>query len=276
LPPVIKTLIGTPRLFQAIRDNLIQGYANKLAMQHFSQHGMLEMEWLKFDNKELPTYESKPPSNVFYGISQGGILGAGYMALSGPTGLIDRGVLGVPGTPFALVMTRSLAFAEYDALLLMNFYTNRHVRILLSLVQMAWDSVEASGLLAKPVTEPYPRLLLQAGLGDATVPTNAAEALARALGAKTLPNNPRRIFGIEESQAADETQDGPDVTLTELLYEKEFESLPVDDVLAKDNSVHYCVRKDYALIMQITEFASTGRVIDPCEEDQCRRISASC
>jgi hypothetical protein len=245
-------------------------------MQHFSQHGMLEMEWLKFDNTNLPTYGSKPPSNVFYGISQGGILGAGYTALSGPTGLIDRGVLGVPGTPFALVLTRSLDFVGYDALLLMNFYTNRHVRIFLSLVQMAWDSVEASGLLAKPVTEPYPRLLLQAGLGDSIVPTNAAEALARALGAKTLPNNPRHIFGIDVSQAADETQDGPDVTLTELLYEKEFNSLPLDDVPAKHNSVHFCVRTDEALIIQIAEFVNAGRVIDPCEHDQCRRISSSC
>jgi hypothetical protein len=57
-----------------------------------------------------PTLDEKPPVNIFYGNSQGGILGAGYTALSGTTGLIDRGVLGVPGTPSVVIMSRSLEF----------------------------------------------------------------------------------------------------------------------------------------------------------------------
>jgi len=97
------------------------------------------------------------------------------MSLIAKSDLIERAILGVPGTPFALVMTRSLDFAGYDQLMLLNFYNNRHVRILLSLVQMGWDSVEASGLLAPPVSETIPRILLQAGLGDPVVPTIAAE-----------------------------------------------------------------------------------------------------
>ena len=269
LPVVIKTLIGTPRMFQAIRDNLIQGYANKYALQYFSQNGMLQMDWLKFEGSYLPTFQTRPPVPVFYGISQGGILGAGYTALSGPTHLIKRVILGVPGTPFALVMTRSLDFVGYDSLLLLNFYNNRHVRILLSLVQMAWDSVEASGVMAPPLTEPHPPVLIQAGLGDAVVPTSAAEALARAFNATTVPGNPRTIFGVPASPG------GSNVTLTELLYEKEFSSLPLDDTAAKSNSVHVCVRRDEKMIAQIAEFVNTGRVIDPCSEDQCRR-SSSC
>jgi len=276
LPVVIKTLIGTPRLFQAVRDNLIQGYANKFALQHFSQNGMLEMRWLEFEGSRLPSFESRPPVSVFYGISQGGILGAGYTSLSGATGLIHRGILGSPGSPFALVLSRSLDFSSYDVLLLMNFYTNRHVRILLGLVQMGWDSTEASGVLALPVSEPIPRILIQAGLGDPVVPTIAAEALARAFDASILPGNPRTIFGVPTLQAANETWDGPHVTLTELLYEKEFNSLPLDDVVAAPNSVHYCVRLDNKLIKQIAEFVNSGRVIDPCVEGQCRRSSAIC
>lgn len=274
LPVVIKTLIGSPNLFQAVRDNLIQGYANKLAFQHFARHGLLS--WLRLEGSQVPTLNHQTPASVFYGISQGGILGAGYMALSGSTNLIDRGILGVPGTPFALVLTRSLEFAGYDSLMLLNFYNNRHVRILLSLVQMGWDSVEASGLLAQPLSEPLPRILLQAGLGDSIVPTSAAEALARAMGASTLTHNPRTVFGVPTASAANKTWIGPDVTLTELLYEKEYNSLPLDDTRAAPNGVHYCVRKDVALVRQIEEFANTGRVIDPCTEDECRRLSADC
>jgi hypothetical protein len=84
---VVKVLISTPRLFQAVRDNLIQGYACKYALQHFSRHGLLSMNWLAFDqgtgdggkpsSRLVPTLGNKSPAQVFYGISQGGILGAG-------------------------------------------------------------------------------------------------------------------------------------------------------------------------------------------------------
>ena len=63
LPVVIKTLIGTPRLFQAVRDNLIQGYANKFALQHFYQN-MLGMRWLEFEGIRLPTFQGRPPVPV--------------------------------------------------------------------------------------------------------------------------------------------------------------------------------------------------------------------
>jgi hypothetical protein len=281
LPIVTKTLMSTPRLFQSVRDNLIQGYANKFALQHFAHNRMLSMDWLYFRSGfrravPIPTYQGRPPTFVFYGISQGGILGAGYTALSGTTGLIDRSILGVPGTPFALIMSRSLDFAGYDQILLRNFYCNRHVRILLSLVQMAWDSVEGSGVLAPPITEPFPRVLLQAGLGDAVVPTIAAEALARAFGAQTLPKNPRQPFGVPLAAPANATWDGPNVTLTELLYKPEYKSLPQDDRFGKRNDVHLCVRRDRKLISQIVEFINTGRFIDPCEHDGCARERAIC
>mmetsp|Transcript_7878 Transcript_7878/g.12039 ORF Transcript_7878/g.12039 Transcript_7878/m.12039 type:complete len:961 (-) Transcript_7878:1421-4303(-) len=278
---VIKTLMSTPRLFQATRDNLIQGYANKIALQHFAQNEMLSSDWLLFGSRfakkrAIPTFDSKKPVSAFYGISQGGILGAGYTALIGSTNLIDRAILGVPGSPFALILTRSLEFQGYDKILLLNFYNNRHVRILLSLTQMAWDSTEGSGLLAGPIEEAFPRVLLQAGLGDSTVSTLAAEALARAFGAQTLPGNPRQIYGIPIGKPASEVSDGPHATLTELLFEEEYATLPVKDLDEPYNRVHYCVRKDSQILKQIETFIDSGKVIDVCEKDHCRRQSANC
>eukprot|EP00980_Cylindrotheca_fusiformis_P007203 scaffold1525_cov142-Cylindrotheca_fusiformis.AAC.3 len=280
LPIVIKTLIGNPNQFQSVRDNLIQGYAEKLALQHFARNGMLD--WLKSINRvHYRTKDDKPPASVFYGISQGGILGGGYLALSGKTKLIDRGILGSPGTPFTSVLMRSLDFVQYDTLLLFNFYNNRQVRLLLSLIQMAWDSVEVSGLLSQPLNshESLPRTLLQTGLGDPIVPTGACEAMTRAMGGSILPNNPRSpIYGIPVVEnpinTTNATWDGPDVTLTEILYEQEYKSLPVDNTLpAWGNNVHWCVRWDAALIQQVEEFTNAGRIIDPCTVDQCHRLS---
>lgn len=276
LPVVIKTLIGEPTLFQAVRDNLIQGFANKFCLQHFSQNGMLDLDVFKFDGQSIPTLNGDPPTSAFYGISQGGILGGGYMSLAGKTKLIERGILGVGGTPMALVMTRSLMFDSYDKLLLLNFYNNRHVRIMLALTQMAWDSTEASGLQARPVSEPIPPLLLQAGLGDCIVPTAATESLARAMGASTLPGNPRNIFGVPVEDGAKNEGPGPAVILSELMYEQEYNSLPIENKDAEPNDVHWCLRLDSAIIEQVEEFINTGHVIDLCRNDQCERTSATC
>ena len=132
---------------------------------------------------------------------------------------------------------------------------------MLALIQMAWDSTEASGLQARPVSEPIPRLLLQAGLGDPIVPTNAAESLARAMGASVLPGNPRQIFGIPvEPAATNETWLGPQVTLSELLYEQEYNNLPIENKYAESNGVHWCLRLDSAMIKQIEEFLNTGHI----------------
>ena len=280
---VVKVLISTPRLFQAIRDGLVQGYASKFALQHFARHGLLSMDWFKFNGYDpvngqplpsvaVPTLNGKAPAHVFYGISQGGILGAGYSALSGLTGLIDRAILGSPGTPFALILTRSLDFFTYDVLMLFDFYNNRHVRLFCSLAQMVWDSVEGSGVLARPVTEPYPPVLIQAGLGDVIVPAMAAEALARGFYASSVPANPRQVFGIPTTSTTVESN----ATLTELLYEKEYQGLSADNTVAEANAIHVCLRNDKAMISQISKFINTGTVIDPCVKDGCHRQEIRC
>jgi hypothetical protein len=182
-------------------------------------------------------------------------------------------------------MSRSLDFLLYDKLLLFDFYDNRHVRMLLSLVQMAWDSVEGSGVLAPPVNEPFPRVLIQAGLGDVIVPTLASEALARAFNASLLPNGPRKVFGISEvtlSSAAetisinDNNDDGPYATITEVMYDKQLQGLPLDNTAAQRNSIHVCLRRDKAMIKQVSQFLATGKVTDPCVEDGCHRFRIEC
>ncbi|GKY97657.1 hypothetical protein MPSEU_000724000 [Mayamaea pseudoterrestris] len=276
-----RMLLSRPRLFRSVRDNLIQGYANKYALQHWSRSGELQKS-NAFVFDDVNGYQVSvrmdgnmtEPSFVFYGISQGGILGAGYAALS--VGLIDRAVLGVPGTPFALVMSRSHDFIGYDILLLLDLYDNRQVRMLLALCQLGWDSLEGAGVLATPVSEPFPPMLLQAGLGDAVVPTFAAEALARGFGAVILPGNPRNIYGIDVDHFATEPDHQPRAILTELLYEQEYLGLSVDNKIGSPNSVHDCVRRDGAMIKQVTAFLSRGEIINPCLRDGCIRHLSDC
>jgi hypothetical protein len=172
-----------------------------------------------------------------------------------------------------MIMSRSLQFQGYDSLLQLNFYHNRHVRIFLSLAQMAWDPVEGSGVLAAPITESIPPVLLQAGLGDPIVSTFAAETLARAFGAVIVLHNPRSVFGVPAVDSGDILVNA---SFIELEYDLEYLGLPADNVFAQPNNVHYCTRMDDALIRQLSNFLNTGVVIDPCIKDGCHRGSPKC
>ena len=128
-----------------------------------------------------------------------------------------------------------------------------------------------------------PPILIQTGLGDPIVGAGACESMARAMNASVLSNNPRSIFGVpvisEEEEADKSSITTPKVVLTEIMYEEEYANLPEDNAFpypgANTNHVHWCVRWDDALISQVEEFANTGRVIDPCAADQCRRPSTN-
>lgn len=233
------------------------------------------MEALMFERNQIKFQDHKDPSVVFYGISQGGILGAGYTALLGSSDTIDRSILGVPGAPMAFILSRSGDFGLYNKLMLLNFYNNRHIRIYLSLFQMAFDSVGASGHLAGSINdENIPRVLIQAGIGDSKVSYIAAEILARAFGAVRLPNSPREVFGVPEDESADSNSQSSKSVLTELLYIDEATSLPQINTIPPSNNVHFCVRHDLALRSQIAEFINSAKITNPCNIDQCIRQAA--
>jgi hypothetical protein len=269
LPIIMKVL-------RATLDNLVQGFVAKMTMLHYVNNGMLEADWLTFEGQDgmmrVPVDENVEVN--FYGISQGGILGAGYNAMMGITGLLQRSILGGAGTPFALILGRSADFKVFKNVMLLNFYNRRHVKILTSLIQMAWDTVEAGGLLAPPVSETSPPVLIQAGYGDVEVPVVSAQILARSYDAKLLPGRPRDVFGLDVSVAANGMgAPGPRSALTEVLYIKE------DDEKSGGtgfNKVHYCVRQDVALQNQIVEFVNEGYIVDPCADDSCVRTQATC
>jgi len=140
---------------------------------------------------------------TFYGISQGGILGSGY-ALSSP--YINKAVLGVPGSPFALVLPRSYNFfSGYFQLLQFQVNRNSHVRLVISLLQVLWDPAEGAGWFSGLSTgntgsgvDVSKRFLIQTALGDAQVPTLAAQVTARNLNCSTLHPQTRYVSGVAE------------------------------------------------------------------------------
>jgi hypothetical protein len=161
---------------------------------------------------------------AYRGDSQGGIMGATYMAV---TTDVTRGLLGEPGTPYNMILNRSVDWPQYGALLGVALDQNgAAIQQVLGLFQLAWDRSEPMGYapyiekdLLPGNTEPH-HVLLHVARGDHQVSSFGAHILARAIGAKQLvsddPDQPvwETIFGLDQVSAPQ--------TDTSLLIEYDF------------------------------------------------------
>ena len=125
-------------------------------------------------------------SAVFYdGNSQGGIFGGTVMAIAKD---ITRGVLGVPGMNYSLLLPRSTDFAQYSAILYPSYPAELTRPLVLALIQMLWDRSDPNGYAHHITTKPLPntpkhQVLLHLAFGDHQVANVATEVEARTIGA---------------------------------------------------------------------------------------------
>ncbi|MFQ5667554.1 MAG: hypothetical protein ACE5I7_14175, partial [Candidatus Binatia bacterium] len=166
----------TDRLQQAVLDQLF------LARLMIHKNGFVTDPAFQ-DSSGNPVIDR---SAVFYdGNSQGGILGGTVMAVSQD---ITRGVLGVPGMNFSLLLRRSVDFAPFSAILEPQYPDELTRPLLLALIQMLWDRSEPNGYAHHMTTDPLPKtpehkVLLHLAFGDHQVANVATEIEARTIGA---------------------------------------------------------------------------------------------
>jgi hypothetical protein len=124
-------------------------------------------------------------SQVYYdGNSQGGIFGGTVMAVAQD---ITRGVLGVPGMNYSLLLTRSVDFATYSQVLYPAYPNELERPLLFALIQMLWDRSDPNGYAHHITGDPYPstpahKVLMHEAFGDHQVTNVATEVEARTLG----------------------------------------------------------------------------------------------
>jgi hypothetical protein len=130
---------------------------------------------MDFMNVKLGEEDADNVRFLFYGISQGGILGSAYTSLMSHSGILDGSIVSSSGTPLSLLMSRSTVFKAYQALLLMSLHNNRQVRIFVSFLQMTFDAIDGPmvGLAGKEdrFHDGEFKTLIQAGIGDPVVTT---------------------------------------------------------------------------------------------------------
>lgn len=203
----VATLSGEFEALRSFVDRQMQGHVTQLLAMRMMM-GRVAKDGIK-DPKSgaelLPPAAIDPSVRAYRGDSQGGIMGAAYMALSTD---VTRGLLGEPGMPYNLLLNRSVDWPKYGFFLGITFGDGLDVQLALGLIQLVWDLTEPGGLARYVSGDPLPntpehRVMLHVAVGDHQVTPFGAHILARTVGAKLLTSTdlakpyPRSIWGVD-------------------------------------------------------------------------------
>ncbi|MEZ4438240.1 MAG: hypothetical protein R3B72_04085 [Polyangiaceae bacterium] len=255
-----------------IADQLTSGDVAGLTAMFERQHqGMLEyllaMRMMSRGFAQDPTYGAllDGDQRYYHGISQGGIFGGTYMALSTD---VTRGVLGVMGMPYNLLLNRSVDFGVFFALFQLSYPDPRAQQLLLNMIQLFWDRTEPNGYVPYiredllPNT-PAHEVLMRAAIGDHQVSTLGAQLMARAAGAKHLRSGLRDVYGLEAIDGA--TSGSGYVEYGFGLPDEPICNIPMTSC----EDPHGLIRKLEASKQQLDTFLRTGELVNACPDGIC-------
>ncbi|HND29306.1 MAG TPA: hypothetical protein PLA94_04875 [Myxococcota bacterium] len=197
----------------------------------------------------------------YYGNSQGGILGGAYMGLQPD---ITRGVLGVGGAPYALLLYRSADFAPFFVVFKAVYKDSRDIALWMVLMQMLWDSGEGAGFGRQMYEEPLDglpqhQILMQTAIGDAQVTTLGGQMAARAYGASLIETPVRPVWGMETQASGWE---GPALVEVDFgVPAVPFTNVPPDS----EYDTHEDTRRNPPSQEQLWTFLTTGQVVNYCD-----------
>lgn len=257
--PHVMAMIRDLSDFSIIPDRLQQAMLNFIllgrlfiAEDGFSSHPAFQLDGAPLiDRTEL----------YYYGISQGGIQGGTYLALSPDT---TRGVLGVGASNYSILLQRSIDFLPFQ-FLLNGWYQNQLERSLLyPLLQMPWDRAEPQGFLSHLVDDPLPgtppkKVLIQMGVNDSQVPNIGTEIQVRSLGIPAVAPSALPAFQIPERET-------PFDGSAYVPYDVNGAATPLTNTPPPfENGVHEAVRRLRAAQDQIDAFLRPdGRIENFC------------
>lgn len=193
---LVERIVTNPSIAMRFVERVQQAMVNQMALAEALATTLPALKVLQRSDG-TPLYD--PTQLAFYGISQGHILGATYVAIA-PR--IERAVLAVGGIGFGLMMSRAAPFAPF--LGLFDLITGRaddsfDLTLLLQTVLDRIDPATYTDLLLAPPFADGPkqrRVLMHVAVADTSVPNIASHAQARSLGLVQLGPAPRDIYGV--------------------------------------------------------------------------------
>ncbi len=195
---VVDDLLNNMDQTMRFTDRVHQGMMNQIALEYVVKHTLGSLPQLQIGG--VPVFN--PDELYYYGNSQGHILGGVFFSLSR---FIDRGVLGVGGMGFfSLIAPRARPFITYLELIRMTVTDPLEQQKLLAVGQSGFDRVDPGTyavITRSNTVQPGPtqrRILMQTGLGDAQVPSIAAESHARTLALPLMVPSVKEFPGLQD------------------------------------------------------------------------------
>ncbi|NVB41098.1 hypothetical protein G6O69_24880 [Pseudenhygromyxa sp. WMMC2535] len=245
--------------FHTVADRLQQGFLNAFAAMRLVRGKLAEDPIFQGENGSYIDSETDP---WYFGGSQGGIFGSSYMALSPD---VMRGVLGVPGQPYNLLLNRSIDFTEFFALIDAAYPDKLGLRYLIELLQIEWDRAEPSGYSRHVVLDPLEgtpakQVLSLLAIGDHQVTTLGGHMMARELGIPQLsPANRPDLYGID-------VVDGPYEGSVMIEYDFGLPAEPIENVpMTEGDDPHGALGDVPVALMTVEQFLRTGVVESFCD-----------
>ena len=170
--------------FPVLVDNLLQALLNAQVLGNLMENRAGFATSAAFQDDHHTPLISPSSGLVYYGNSEGGIMGGAFTALSTE---VHRSVLGVPGMDYAVLLSRSADFSPFQGLLDKTYPDRALQQLGFDLMQMLWDRGDTDGY-AEQMTSGLPgtpshQVLLEEAFGDHQVANVATETEARTIGA---------------------------------------------------------------------------------------------
>lgn len=276
--PVVLAALADPTLFPAVPERSEQGMLNAL----FLGRALIHAGGLTTD-PAFRTAGGRPLVDIRHGLaydgnSQGGILGGALVAASSD---IRRGVLGVTGMNYGLLLNRSADFAPFQQVLDVAYPDKLRQQLVLQLFQMVWDRGETNAY-ANHLTDHH-QVLMHIAYGDHQVANAAADVQARTIGARLLSpalaagRSPDTVpyWGIRRIGPGQLPYRGSAMT----VWDSGTPTPPVTNTPptgpAYGHDPHEDPRNSPAARQQKATFLTTGRVIDVCGTAPCTATPTS-
>ena len=197
-PALVGLIVANGNLgqFRTLPDRLQQSLVNFLLVTRMLRTSIVDDPAFEYEGASMLDGDT----TYYYGGSQGGIMGASYMALATD---VTRGVLAVPGQSYNLLLERSVNFDTFADVINSTYPQAFDRQMLLGLVQILWDRAEPSGLSRHIIDDTLPgtpthQVLMLDSIGDHQVTTLGAHVMARTIGVPLFAENPREVWGLEQ------------------------------------------------------------------------------
>jgi hypothetical protein len=253
---VASNVLGDLNQFPIVSDRLQQAHLNAQVLVRLFLTQMKNDPQLQANGHAI----SDGSEIYYYGISDGGIQGGTFMALSED---VTRGVLNVPGSTWNLMMMRSHDFTSLKVFLNSVYPDFLDQQILIAALQSYWDYTDpisfAPHVLAAPLpSSPPKRILVQEAIHDAQVPNLATRLLVRSLGIPGT-NLEEPVYAVDELPAP----------LDSAYTQWDVHPMPVPPDVnlppPEDNGAHEAIRRLDPLVEQLRGFFKPdGQVTQTC------------